>query len=43
VFEDNIRNNLEIMKDIVLTHTNAAADEINLRLDNQNILSDRIW
>ncbi len=43
MLEDNIRNNSGNKWHIVLTHTNAAADEINLRLDNQNIISDRIW
>ena len=40
---DNIRCDSGYKWHIVLTHTNAAADEINLRLDNQNILNDRVW
>lgn len=43
MLEDNIRYGSENKWHIVLTHTNAAADEINLRLDNQNVINDRIW
>lgn len=43
MLEDNIRCDTGYKWHIVLTHTNAAADEINLRLDNQNIINDRIW
>ncbi|MGN2427007.1 UvrD-helicase domain-containing protein [Klebsiella electrica] len=43
MLDDNIKCDSGYKWHIVLTHTNAAADEINLRLDNQNIRNDRVW
>ncbi|EHR5265119.1 ATP-dependent helicase [Salmonella enterica] len=43
MLEDNLYHNEGFRWHIVLTHTNAAADEISSRIDNLNIETDRVW
>ncbi|HFW4905617.1 TPA: UvrD-helicase domain-containing protein, partial [Salmonella enterica subsp. enterica serovar Javiana] len=43
MLEDNLYRNESFRWHIVLTHTNAAADEISSRIDNLSIEVDRVW
>lgn len=43
MLEDNLYHNEAFRWHIVLTHTNAAADEISGRIDNLNIDTERVW
>lgn len=43
MLEDNLYRNEGFRWHIVLTHTNAAADEISSRIDNLSIEVDRVW
>lgn len=43
MLEDNLYHNEAFRWHIVLTHTNAAADEISGRIDNLNIEAERVW